>query len=87
MVKRVRNTLEAVYEAGVFRPIRRVRLPDRSRVRLTLVPISTQTPKAQGRLVARQRKALLSIAGIGRSGRSGISENPHRALYGTTRAR
>ena len=87
MAKRARKTVEAVYEAGVFRPIRRVRLPDRSRVRLTLIPASTRASKAQGRLVARQRKALLSLAGIGRSGRSDISENPHRALYGTTRAR
>ncbi len=87
MAKRVRKTLEAVYEAGVFRPVRRVRLPDRSRVRLLVVPVPTRASKAQGRLVARQRKALLSLAGIGRSGRSDISENPHRALYGTARAR
>ncbi len=87
MAKRVPKTVEAVYEAGVFRPIRRVRLPNRSRVRLTLVPASSRASKAQGRLVARQRKALLSLAGIGRSGRSDISANPHRALYGTTRAR
>jgi predicted DNA-binding antitoxin AbrB/MazE fold protein len=87
MSKRVPKIVEAVYESGVFRPVRRVRLPDRSRVNLTLVPVSTQSSKAQGRLVARQRKALLSLAGIGRSGRSDISENPHTALYGTTRAR
>jgi predicted DNA-binding antitoxin AbrB/MazE fold protein len=87
MARRVPKTLEAVYEAGVFRPIRRVRLPDRSRVRLTLVPLPPRTSEAQGRRVARQRQALLSLAGIGRSGRSDISENPHRALYGTTRAR
>ncbi len=87
MAKRVPKTVEAVYEAGVFRPIRRVRLPNRSRVRLTLVPASSRASKAQGRLVARQRKALLSLAGIGRSGRSDISANPHRALYGTPRAR
>ena len=72
MAKRVPKTLVAVYEGGVFRPTRRVRLPDRSRVRLTLLPISTRSSKTQGRLVVRQRKALLSLAGIGRSGRSGI---------------
>lgn len=87
MTKRVPKTLEAVFEAGVFRPIRQVRLPDRSRVLLTLVPAASRISKAQGRLVARQRQALLSLAGIGRSGRSDISENPHRALYGTARAR
>lgn len=87
MAKRASKTVEAVYEAGVFKPIRRVRLPDRSRVRLTPVSASSPASKAQGRLVARQRKALLSLAGIGRSGRSDISANPHRALYGTTRAR
>lgn len=48
MAKRVPKTLEAVYEAGVFRPIRRVRLPDRSRVRLTLVPLPPGPPRCKG---------------------------------------
>jgi predicted DNA-binding antitoxin AbrB/MazE fold protein len=80
------RSIEAVYENGVFRPTRKVSLPDRSRVHLTLIPLPTGR-KAQERLVQRQRKALLSIAGMGRSGRTDISENPHRALYGTRRAR
>jgi predicted DNA-binding antitoxin AbrB/MazE fold protein len=86
MAKNSRQTIEAVYEGGVFRPTRKVRLPDRSPVRLTLVPLAPRS-KGQTRRVERQRKALLSLAGIGRSGRADISENPHRALYGTRRAR
>jgi len=80
------RSIEAVYENGVFRPTRKVSLPDRSRVHLTLIPLPAGR-NAQERLVQRQRKALLSIAGIGRSGRTDISETPHRALYGTRRMR
>ena len=79
------RSIEAVYENDVFGPTRKVSLPDRSRVRLMLAALVTD-PKGQARLVRRQRKALLSIAGIGRSGRADISENPHQALYGTRRA-
>lgn len=81
------STIEAVYEDGVFRPTRKIRLPDRSRVRLTLVHIPSPRASERKLLVARQRKALLGIAGIGVSGRTDISENPHRALYGSRRAR
>ena len=79
--------IEAVYENGVFKPIRKVALPDRSRVRLTLVSSPLAGSKAQKLLTERQRKALLGVAGIGTSGHTDISENPHRALYGSRRAR
>jgi predicted DNA-binding antitoxin AbrB/MazE fold protein len=87
MPKGAAKVVEAIYEHGVFRPVRKVTLPDRSRVRLTLVPLGAPNSKTRDRLVKRQRKALLDIAGIGASGRTDISENPHRALYGTDRAR
>jgi|GEM_PF-610917 len=87
MSKRALKVVEAVYEHGVFRPVRKVALPDRSRVRLTLVPLGAANSKTRSRLIERQRKALLDIAGIGDSGRTDISENPHQALYGTDRAR
>ena len=85
MLKPTPRTIEAVYEDGVFKPVRRVALPDRSRVRLTLAPLPPSA--AEKALVERQRKALLDIAGIGSSGQTDISENPHKALYGTRRAR
>ena len=87
MSKRAVKTVEVVYENGVFRPTSKLALPNRSRFRLTLVPVSSSSAKAERQLVTRQRKALLSLAGIARSGRRDISENPHEALYGTGRAR
>lgn len=85
MAKPVPTTIEAVYENGVFKPVRKVSLPDHSRVRLTLAPLPFSA--AEKTLVERQRKALLAVAGIGSSGQTGISENPHKALYGMRRAR
>lgn len=87
MAKRSPKIIEAVYENGVFRPTRRVALPDRSRVRLALVPLPPPGPRERKLLVERQREALLGLAGIGTSGQTRISENPHQALYGTRRAR
>ncbi|MBI3392641.1 MAG: antitoxin family protein [Nitrospirae bacterium] len=80
MPKPAPRTIEAVYEDGVFKPVRRVALPDRSRVRLTLAPLSpSATEKA---LVERQRKALLAVVGIGASNRTDISERHDEYLYG-----
>jgi predicted DNA-binding antitoxin AbrB/MazE fold protein len=86
MTKHSHRTIDAVYEEGVFRPTRKVGLPEQSRVRLTLVPISDRSVRERKRVVERQRKALLKIAGMGTSGHTDISENPHHALYGARRA-
>ena len=87
MSKAAARIVEAVYEDGVFRPVRKVALPNRSRVRLTLVPVDGPTAKAERAAVDRQRKALLAVAGLGASGRSDISRHPHAALYGARGAR
>ena len=87
MTKHAARVVEAVYTDGVFRPVRKVALPNQSRVRLTLLPLGGPTAKAERAAVARQRKALLAVAGLGASGRPDISEHPHAALYGARRAR
>ena len=87
MTKHAVRVVEAVYADGVFRPVRKVALPNQSRVRLTLLPLGGPTAKAERAAVARQRKALLAVAGLGASGRPDISEHPHAALYGARRAR
>jgi predicted DNA-binding antitoxin AbrB/MazE fold protein len=86
MTKAARKSIEAIYEDGVFRPTRKVRLPERSRVRLTLVPLPEPDPRAARAQVLRQRRALLKLAGIGASGQTDISRNPEQALYGSPRA-
>ncbi len=78
MSKLVPTIIDAVYADGVFRPTRKVGLPERSRVRLTLAPLPARGAKERNRVVERQRKALLGIAGIGASGQADISENPHK---------
>ena len=87
MTKLLPKIIHPVYENGVFRPTRRVGLPERSRVRLTLIALPVRGAKERNRVVERQRKALLGIVGIAASGQTDISQNPHRALYGTRRAR
>ncbi len=87
MSKHAVHVVEAVYEDGVFRPVRKMALRNQSRFRLTLVQLDGPIAKAERAMVARQRKALLAVAGLGASGRADISEHPHAALYGTRRAR
>ena len=87
MPKAAARVVEAVYEDGVFRPVRKMALPNQSRFRLTVVPVDGPTAKAEQARIARQRKALLAVAGVGASGRTDISEHPHAGLYGTRRTR
>jgi predicted DNA-binding antitoxin AbrB/MazE fold protein len=37
------TTVEAIFEGGVFRPVDPVRLPDRQRVQLTIMPLAVTT--------------------------------------------
>lgn len=85
MTKAARKSIEAIYEDGVFRPTRKVKLADRSRVRLTLVPLQEPDRRAERAQVRRQRRGLLKLAGIGASGQGEISSNPEQALYGSPR--
>ncbi len=81
MSKLLPKIIDAVCKNGVFRPTRKVGLPERIRVRLTLIPLRVRLAKDRNRVVERQRKTLLAIAGIGASGQTDVSQNPHRALY------
>lgn len=85
MTKAAQKNIEAIYEDGVFRPTRKLRLPDRSRVRLTLVPVQEPDRRAEQKQAQRQRRGLLKLAGIGASGQGDISTDPERALYGDLR--
>ena len=78
------KVVEAVYENGVFKPVRKVRLPEHERFTLVISPLekAEEDETVIKKLVERQKKALLSIAGIGSSGLEDISENHDQYLYG-----
>ncbi|MFI5338976.1 MAG: antitoxin family protein [Candidatus Methylomirabilales bacterium] len=87
MTKLSPRIIDAVHEDGVFRPTRKVGLPERSRVRLTLVPLPARSAKERNLVVERQRKALLGIAGIGAGGLTWAGHPPSAQVRGRPVAR
>lgn len=55
------KTIEAIYENGVFKPLRKLKLTEHIRFKLTITPVG-ENEKEMGKIVAKQKKALLSIA-------------------------
>lgn len=74
------KTIEAIYEDGVFKPLRRLKLPEHIRFRLTIAPVEEDEKEIE-KTVAKQKEALLSIAGIGSSGLPDVSEKHDEYLY------
>ena len=87
MAKAAARVMDAVYEDGVFCPVRTVTLPNRTRVRLTVVAVDGPTAQAERAWIGRQRNALLAVAGLGASGRPDISADRQAARSGTRRTR
>ena len=56
------KTIEAVYEDGVFKPIKKVKLPEHERFKLTITPV-VEDEETIKKIVERQKRALLEIAG------------------------
>ncbi len=75
------KTIEAIYEKGVFKPLKKVKLHEHERVKLTISP-SEQEEAEIKKFVDRQKKAFLKIAGTGASGHADVSKNHNRYLYG-----
>lgn len=78
------KTVEAIYENGVFKPVKKVKLPEHKRVNLIISP-TIEMPEDEEeikKMVERQKRALLKIAGTGSSGLSDVSENHDKYLYG-----
>jgi len=73
--------IEAIYENGVFRPLRKVKFREHERVKLTISSIEEDEQEIK-KFVERQKKALLKLAGTGSSGLSDISKNHDKYLYG-----
>ncbi len=77
----MQKTIEAIYEEGVFKPLRKVKFHEHERVKLTISTIEQDESEIK-RFVKRQKKALLEIAGTGSSGLSDVSRNHDKYLYG-----
>lgn len=75
------RTIEAIYEEGVFKPIKKVHLKEHEKVELTISPVQQDEVEIK-RLVERQKKAFIEIAGTGSSGLSDVSKNHDKYLYG-----
>lgn len=70
------KTIEAIYEKGVFKPVKRVRFKEHEKVELT---ISTKGDINDG------IKKALSIIGIGESGFKDTARKHDEYLYGKKR--
>jgi len=72
------ETITAVYENGIFKPFKKVKLPNHKKFQLILFPAEEDIPK----LVKAQKKAIKKFCGIGKSGLKDVSSNHDKYLYG-----
>jgi predicted DNA-binding antitoxin AbrB/MazE fold protein len=74
------KTVEAVYENGVFKPVKKVKLPEKRHFKLTISPAEENEKKIK-KIVERQKKALKKLIGIGHSGLTDVSTNHDKYIY------
>ena len=80
------NTVEAIYENGIFKPVKKVNIPEHERVKLIISirepdELIAEDEEAIKRLVEKQKKALKELIGIGDSGLGDVSKNHDKYLY------
>lgn len=76
----MQKTIDVMYESGVFKPLKKVNLPEHSKFKITLLPSEDKNSEIIAR---KQSEALLALAGIGSSGLQNVSEDHDKYLYGT----
>ena len=69
------ETIPAIYEDGMFKPLQKVNIPDHKHVHLILIPDEEAT------LINAQKKELSKIIGIGSSGKTDIARKHDNYLY------
>ncbi len=77
------QTVTAIYEDGVFKPLQKVNIKPHQKIELT---ISTREEKDLSKedlqkLVESQKRALVKFIGKGRSAEGDLSENHDKHLY------
>lgn len=80
------KTVEAIYENGVFKPVKKVKFPEHKRVKLTISPrepdeLIEEDEETTKKIVERQKRALKELIGIGDSGLGDVSKNHDKYLY------
>lgn len=69
------ETIPAIYEDGMFKPLQKVNIPDHKHVHLILIPDEEET------IINDQKKELSKITGIGSSGKTDIARKHDKYLY------
>jgi predicted DNA-binding antitoxin AbrB/MazE fold protein len=69
------ETIVAVYEDGIFKPLQEIALPEHKRIYLVVIPEEDE------KLLQLQKKELSSIIGIGKSGISDVSCRHDQYIY------
>ena len=69
------ETIAAVYEAGIFKPLHKIDFPEHKHAHLVVIP------EEDGELLKLQKKELPSIIGIGKSGISDVSRRHDQYIY------
>jgi predicted DNA-binding antitoxin AbrB/MazE fold protein len=69
------ESIPAVYEDGIFRPLQKVNLPEHKHVHIMVMP------EDEEELLQSQQKALSKIIGKGSSGLTNVASEHDRYLY------
>jgi predicted DNA-binding antitoxin AbrB/MazE fold protein len=69
------ETIPAIYEDGMFKPLQKVDIPNHKHVHIILIPDEEEN------LLNAQKKELSKIVGIGSSGKTDIARKHDSYLY------
>ena len=69
------KTIIAVYEAGIFKPLQKIDLPEHKHVHLVVIP------EDDAQLLELQKKELSRIIGIGKSSIGDVSRRHDQYIY------
>lgn len=77
------QTIKAIYEDGVFKPLQKVNIKPHQKAELIVFPEEETdlSPEDARKLVESQKKALSKLCGIGNSGIGDIGRNHDKYLY------
>jgi predicted DNA-binding antitoxin AbrB/MazE fold protein len=77
------QTIMAIYEDGVFKPLQKVNIKPHQKAELIIFPEeeTDASPKETHKLVEFQKKALLKLCGKGNSSLADVGRNHDKYLY------